>query len=199
MPGVSRLSNQYLNFMWSVYRSSDNSRQCHGVAKNTVERRDVNEASWAWGRGQKEWVPGRTTQRTSTRTSSVVSLGDSLPLLPRISKRSLTAHTAITASSALLQNSQHSWSSLNKGWRESVVKPRPNFKHSGGYVTSGHTVANGWNGSALPVNWVGSAATAVGCAAQPRRRSTQVQSMTGTEKHAYICKYANQRYHWTLR
>jgi len=38
MPGVSRRSNQYLNFMWSVYRSSDNSRQCHGVAKNTVKR-----------------------------------------------------------------------------------------------------------------------------------------------------------------
>jgi len=38
MPGVSRRSNQYLNWMWSVYRSSDSSRQCHGVTKHTVER-----------------------------------------------------------------------------------------------------------------------------------------------------------------
>jgi len=38
MPGVSRRSNQYLNWMWSAYRSSDSSRQCHGVAKNTAER-----------------------------------------------------------------------------------------------------------------------------------------------------------------
>jgi len=38
MPGVSRRSNQYLNWMWSVHRSSDSSRQCHGEAKNTEER-----------------------------------------------------------------------------------------------------------------------------------------------------------------
>jgi len=36
MPGVSRRSNQYLNWMWSAYRSSDSSRQCHGVAKSKL-------------------------------------------------------------------------------------------------------------------------------------------------------------------
>jgi len=66
MPGVSRRSNQYLNRMWSAYRSSDSSRQCHG----------------------------RTTQRNSTMTSPVVSLGNSLPPSLRVSKRSLPAHSA---------------------------------------------------------------------------------------------------------
>jgi len=38
---------------------------------------------------------------------------------------------------------------------------------------------------------------AAGCMAQPRRCSTQVQSVTGTKKQAYICRYANQRHCFT--
>jgi len=100
-----------------------------------------------------------TTQRTSTRTSPVVSFDDSLPLSPRVSRRSLTTHTAPTPSSASLQDSRHCRSSLNKVWRESVAKPRPTLKHSSGHVTSSHRPENRTGESASPENWVDSAAT----------------------------------------
>jgi len=80
MPDVSSRSKYYLNWML------DSSRQCHGVAKNRVER-------------LSGLAPGLL--------QSYVPFSTSLPLSPRVSKRSLTAHTARTLSSASLQDSQH--------------------------------------------------------------------------------------------
>jgi len=99
--------------MWSACRSSDSSRQSQFDEKYT-----------------------RTTQRTSSRSSPVVSVGDSLLLSPN--DPSQYTHTAPTLSAASLQDSQYCRSSLNKVWHKSVAKPRPNLKHSGGHVTSSH-------------------------------------------------------------
>jgi len=55
-------------------------------------------------------------------------------------------------------------------------------------VTSSHQPVNRAGKSARPENWVGLAAMVAGCVAQPWQRRTQVQSITGMKKHAYICK-----------
>jgi len=97
-----------------------------------------------------EYIVRQTALSSVTMVSSVVSF---------------TAHTEQTPSWAL-QDSQHRWSLFNN---EKFEKSRPQFEHSGGYVTSSHTIANRWNQvNADLENWVGWLAARL-----PRSCSTQ--------------------------
>jgi len=104
----------------------------------------------SWNYQQRVLKPecGERHSRSTQRSSSVVSP---------------TAHTALTPSSASIQDSQHCRSLFNKVWLESVTKLRPSLKHSSGHVTSSHTIANRWNqvNTAGKLSRLGS--DAVGC------------------------------------
>jgi len=76
-----------------------------------------------------------------------------------------------------------------------VVKPHPSLKHSGGHMTSSHWPVNRTDDTVSDAVQAGLRERS--CGVQPMR--TQVQSVAGTKKHAYVCKCANQRHHWTLR
>jgi len=130
----------------------------------------------------------RTTRRTSTKTLPVVSLGDSLPLLLRVSKRSLTAHTAQSPSSASLQDTALT---IFADVKVSCHKTTPEFETQ-------QQLRDFWSDGSKQMKQVSMAGRLGRLGSDGGRlRSPTAAQHTGTINNWYAetCTYANERHH----